>query len=367
MEEVKNLLEPLSRISQATPAQQRRRKLDVQPTPKPNPTPIRIASLETPISRPKYTDFMPSAMKGVVLTATGETLATPAPAELANLFNSSPKVGLNFAKIFDFEDGGEKHGEDHHDDDEALSPPPSPSSRKEREKVKDREKDDGSESSTSSNGATPTTKQQPLPPTRLRRPSIRSSARASTRRTETLPASVSEPIISTSAAPAPAPSHAPKPLPHPHLRPSGSSSNLAAIGRAATLPIPVPRSHPSPEYDFADEENLPSPFLKRIDKGAAAKAAAAAAASTTSSVTTAASTGSVKVKRRGSSGLMLRAVAAANSAGRRGATPTVQSPEAESDTVAISSSGSDGPESARPSLASARKASEEARKALLRP
>lgn len=38
-------------------------------------------------------------MKGVVLTATGEILATPTPAELANLFNDSPKVGLNFVNL----------------------------------------------------------------------------------------------------------------------------------------------------------------------------------------------------------------------------------------------------------------------------
>ena len=75
-----------------------------------------------------------------------------------------------------------------------------------------------------------------------------------------------------------------KPLPHPHLRPSGSASNLAAAAAAASsLPIPVLRSRPSPEYDFADEENLPSPFLKRVDKAAAAKAAAVAAVSSSSS------------------------------------------------------------------------------------
>jgi NIMA (never in mitosis gene a)-related kinase 2 len=44
-------------------------------------------------------------MKGVVLTSTGEKLATPSQAVLMNLFKWSPKVGLNFAKIFDFEVG----------------------------------------------------------------------------------------------------------------------------------------------------------------------------------------------------------------------------------------------------------------------
>jgi NIMA (never in mitosis gene a)-related kinase len=50
--------------------------------------------------RPNYTDTLPSATKGVILTATGETLATPSPNELANLFNQSPRVGLGFTKIF---------------------------------------------------------------------------------------------------------------------------------------------------------------------------------------------------------------------------------------------------------------------------
>ena len=82
-------------------------------------------------------NYMPSAMKGVVLTSTGEILATATPTELVNLFKRSPKVGLNFGKIFDFEEGdsGEKEIQDRHEDDSA-SPPPSPSSRRERAKDK---------------------------------------------------------------------------------------------------------------------------------------------------------------------------------------------------------------------------------------
>ena len=60
-----------------------------------------------------------------------------------------------------------------------------------------------------------------------------------------------------------------KPIPHPHLPPSGGSSNHATAAAASSLLIPVPRDHPSPEYDFADEENSPSPSLKRVDKAAA--------------------------------------------------------------------------------------------------
>jgi len=58
--------------------------------------------------------YMPSVMKGIVLTSTGEIFATPSAAELVNLFNRSPKVGLNFGKISGFEEGdnGEKESQE---------------------------------------------------------------------------------------------------------------------------------------------------------------------------------------------------------------------------------------------------------------
>ena len=64
-----------------------------------------IASTETPISRPIQLDYVLSTVKGVVFTSTGEILATPSPAEFVNLFNHSPKIGLNVRKVFDFEEG----------------------------------------------------------------------------------------------------------------------------------------------------------------------------------------------------------------------------------------------------------------------
>ncbi|KAF8953847.1 kinase-like domain-containing protein [Flammula alnicola] len=101
VEEVKNLFEPLARMTQATPAQQRLRRPDAKLTPEPNqPFPC----LQTPTSRATQSDFMPSAMKGDILTSTGKILATPSPAALVSLFNRTPKVGLNFSKIFDFEE-----------------------------------------------------------------------------------------------------------------------------------------------------------------------------------------------------------------------------------------------------------------------
>ena len=87
------------RTAQVTPVQQQRRwKPELQFTSQPTPSTYNIASMETPISRPIQMDYMPSAMKGVVLTLTGEILATPLPTERVNLFNRSPKVGLNFGK-----------------------------------------------------------------------------------------------------------------------------------------------------------------------------------------------------------------------------------------------------------------------------
>jgi hypothetical protein len=69
-------------MGQVTPVQQqRRRKSEPQLTSQPTPTTRHIASMEKPSSRPIQ---MPSAMKGAVLTSTGEILTTPSPAKLVN-------------------------------------------------------------------------------------------------------------------------------------------------------------------------------------------------------------------------------------------------------------------------------------------
>ncbi|KAK0201632.1 kinase-like domain-containing protein [Desarmillaria ectypa] len=243
LEEVKNLLEPLSRLNMVHPST-------------PAPPRLQAQMLPTPAS----------AMRGVVLTDTGELLATPGPTP-AELFVNTPKVGLNFVRIFDFEDESE-------DGNEEMSPVPVTPSRK--------------RTSTLTRDSTITTPKSTAfstkpPPTRLRRPSI------------TLSSTSSSSLNSDGAKP--------QPLQHPHLKPASS---------------------PPPTYDLADEENLPSPFLKRAER--------------------ANSTGS-KPKKRPSNGNLLRAVAAANSAVR---------------------SKSTGDAVARPSVASARKAGEEARKALYR-
>ena len=94
-----------------------------------------IAPTEPPIWRPTQTDYIPSAMKGVDLTSTSEILDTPSPAELANLFKHSPKVGLNSGKIFEFEEGGsgEQESEEQYEDG-AGSPSPLPKLGKEGER-----------------------------------------------------------------------------------------------------------------------------------------------------------------------------------------------------------------------------------------
>ncbi|KAJ6581454.1 kinase-like domain-containing protein [Mycena capillaripes] len=283
-------------------------------------SPFPAAHLSTPLPRTanklKELFAQPSAMKGVVLTATGETLATPSPAELAGMFDlsrrfedevgASPKVGLNFAQVFDFEDG----------DEGGLSPTTCESPLKSESEVDDEDGEtDTAASATSSRRISrarsrneevePSTSSN-APPTRLRRPSIRTSGRR-----PTLPASLSDPTGLTASTPEAGGSQSrnkPKPLPHPHLGSTSSQPIPPQATRANTAPMP--RSHPAPEYDLNDEENLPSPFLKRTDR-----IAVAAGSSTVSS-------GSAKrtLTKRPSSGNFLRVVAAANaSAGKRGA------------------------------------------------
>jgi len=208
----------------------------------------------------------------------------------------------------------------------------------------------------------------------------------------TLPTSASDPIFPTTIS---STSAQPKPLPHPHLRPSKSSSNLASnpgpVIRATTMPAgSFSQGHhrAPPEYDLADEENLPSPFLKKNDKNSQAKVAGVVGSMTNltaiaPSPSTATSTSSISTtsrgKRRPSSGLLLRAVAAANNVERRGtlsSTSTTASPVLDNENSPIESmpvvdagmtiDNHNGGGIPRPSLASARKASEEARKALLR-
>ncbi|KAF4579435.1 G2-specific serine/threonine protein kinase [Pleurotus pulmonarius] len=277
-----------------------------------------LDTLQTPIARTSKLprDYAPSAMKGVVLTTTGEALMTPSPAELAHLFDS-PRPGLDFAKIFDFHE--DKGGES--EEEPEITPPPSPSKRdRQRPRPASRSTSVPTEPASSSSQLT-------APPTRLRRPSIRSSQRPGPSRN--------------------APTEV-KPLSHPHLQREG----LAApqIVRSVTMPVTLPNP---PKYDLEDEENLPSPFLKKTDKDKIpANGAPLKGLNINGGIASTSGPGKARTGKRTSTGNLLRTVAAANNAVKK----------------AVSPQNTTGPEAGdpRPSVATARKAGEEARKALSR-
>jgi hypothetical protein len=228
LEDVMNILEPLVRMKDT---RQRQPKSISGAKPK-----HAFPGFETPVNRniaKPPVDYEASAMKGVVFTTTGEALAIPTPAELTNLFINSPRVSLNFTKIFDFEkadEGGEEGSNRAEDKSDAEGPPPSPSIRDcAKSELKSTQQRDSSNS---------------MPPTRLRRPSIRRSWQR-----PGLPASTSDPTGLSAPAP-PTKAFCSK-------RPSF----LAAVPKRSTT-VPQPSS-PEPEHDFSDEETLPSPFLKR--------------------------------------------------------------------------------------------------------
>ncbi|TBU48633.1 kinase-like protein [Dichomitus squalens] len=330
LEEVKNIMAPLSRLADS-------------------PEPIRAAPYKLPeFKTPMPTKSVnldlemapPSAMKGVILTATGEPVATPTQAELAKLFVETPRVGLNFAKIFDFdaEESGESEGELDEDGYETDSRPRG--SR--REKDKDAEESDGEStptqstaSSTSSTGNATLTAAPAVKPTRLRRPSIRAasasaavrsasaaveagSSSSSSARNKVKRAASTSAVTSASASVAPA---------------KTAAASVASLAQA-----------PEPKYDFNDVENLPSPFLKKVEDRAAP-------APTASKPATAARTGPRK------SGTTLRAMAAMNAAKASSRAP---SSSASMGNLA----GNSASTAVRSSIAKAQRANEEARKAL---
>ncbi|KAJ7281578.1 kinase-like protein [Mycena rebaudengoi] len=262
--------------------------------------PFPSLALSTPLPRAttSLAELMsqPSAMKGVVLTATGEVLATPTPAGMFDLsrrfrdeVEASPKVGLNFAQVFDFDDGDDDDlasnrqspldSESEVDDENAQEAeviPAGGSHGGDAQTTRNRDTEDAQRQSRPSGGSDSSTSAGTAPPTRLRPLSAPSTSQSHLR-------------------------NKPKPLPHPHLASTASQPVPPPTARAMTLPNP--RSHPSPQYDFNDEENLPSPFLKRADRGALE--------STTGTKRT--------LTKRPSSGNFLRVVAAANAsaAGKR--------------------------------------------------
>ena len=302
LEEVKNLLAPLVQMTEHGHTREKR-------------VINNYSNLATPVSRNvarPTQDYIPSAMKGVILTQTGQPLTTPTPAELANLFVNSPKVGLDFAKIFDFES---EAGEDNSESEEEVMPP-SPT-------VRERPLSEVSSHSSGSTGESTSGSAPSAPPTRLRKPSIRGSVhRPSVRKTSNIPASASDPTGLTSSSRVRT-SRSTKAK-------SGGEETIASSNKPLSLVGPA-------EYDLSDEENLPSPFLRRVERERPALP----------------SSGTLKSKRP-STGNLLRAVAAANSA----AAAAGGKPGSNASKALLGGR--------RPSLSHARKTNEEARKVLSR-
>lgn len=305
LEEVQNVLARVSKLS------------NHRGLPPPTLRPRAIASIpETPINRTTAKlpqDYMPSAMKGIILTSTGEPLTTPTPAEVAKLFVNSPKVGLNFSRIFEFDEDEDEDTDNH---------PVSPTERV-------RPKAENVEGSLS--GTNPVT---PVPQSRLRRPSMQHQHPAPTK-TSTMPSA------SATSTSAPRSDHAGATSSSLPARTTVQAQSSTTAPSKPTVPLPPPSARPVAEYDLSDEENLPSPFIKRIDKGGTLSSGM---------------NGTKRTAKRPSGGNWLRAVAAANVAG-----------EAGKKRISMSTGqGTSAGGGARPLLVSAMKASEEARKALSR-
>ncbi|KLO19564.1 kinase-like protein [Schizopora paradoxa] len=332
-EEVKNLLAPLSRLANSEAEEYQGNTHKRQPSNKLDNTAARRkpSVLETPITTSyKMRMVTPGStmpMQGVVLTDSGITLQTPMPGlrytttpgteltatgsnaelELTKIIKDSPRVGLNFKTIFNFEEEPESDdgGEGDEEDCEALSSGGSSSGSgsgrsasavsknghvhesplvvaKRSTKIRSATMKTSAPSRPSQTRASIVTGASEVsgaPPTRLRRPSIRTASGR-----PQLPPSVSESAINTAA---------------PSTRVGQTRPSASAPTKAKTLPVPA-----TPRYDLADEENLPSPFLRRVEK---------------ERVTTAPSTGTISARRRSNQN-MLRVMAAANVANSNAAT-----------------------------------------------
>lgn len=312
----------------------------------------------------------PSAMKGVILTSTGETLATPSPAEFARLFQETPKVKLNFTSIFDFDSEGESLGETGYETDTRTIPdlmstakkavprkslsrdyiPPTSVSASEDEDDEDDENDIES------------TPKPVVRPTRLRRPSIRSSSsrplldpKPST--SASAPSSSTQPhrTSSSSQTRVSPPASAPPSRSKPKSRPPSSTSSTSTV----TTTI----SRTSPEYDMSDEENLPSPFLKRGDRERISRTASVPTQATQQ--TTDAS--KTRAPRKSTHTLRTMAVVNAANAANGSVKPANGTITARTITRTTSASAVQGHGTVRSSVAKAQRANEEARKILFRP
>lgn len=233
-----------------------------------------MADFKTPLTRKvgktPFDNGLPlgSAMKGVVLTLTGETLSTPAPAQFANLFVATPKVGLHFEKIFDEsyeEEDTQKPEEPTQDDETSEAPSDTPNESPTPSKPERRTTPSSSATkvtrsnsvvtvkSTSSSSSTSRTTSTRASATRPRRASLIPTPPTKTGITRTTSASAAIHQRSSSE------------------QPTASSSRTSASS-TGTLPrtkssrgVGIVSSSPV-QWDLQDEENLPSPFLKKAER-----------------------------------------------------------------------------------------------------
>ncbi|KAL5528207.1 hypothetical protein ACEPAF_7343 [Sanghuangporus sanghuang] len=322
LEDVKNLIAPSRRMTQEETG-------DCEATPRrPEANLHRCRSLETPTTSKPIEDkkeqtvapIPGSAMRGVILTATGEALKTPAPfthtaskanVALTNIIKNTPAVGLNFRKIFDFaesESSDDENGNTDADDAESVTGTLTTTSHSCASSVAElnsptkdvtaRRRSRGKDETTSSSGsisarakmtvrrhsstkAKTTASALPVPKsspqkvavkkasqsaqTKARRPSTRTSGRPS------IPTSASTPALFSGTRP------------------------KSTLGKK-NAPLPS-----TPYYDPSDEENLPSPFLRRVERGKMTRVSAVGLAGK-----------GLSAGRRKSAHNLLRAKAAAN-------------------------------------------------------
>ncbi|KAF9786332.1 kinase-like protein [Thelephora terrestris] len=265
LEEVKNVLAPLSRLAALSPE---------DPPPKPPVSMLTrpMADFKTPLTRKvgktPFDSGLPlgSAMKGVVLTSTGETLTTPAPAQFTNLFVATPKVGLHFEKIFDEsyeEEDTQKPEEPTQDEEISEAPsdtqnaPPTPSKPERKTSSSSAKKLTRTTSvtalkSTSSSSSSSKTTTTRASSTRTRRTSLIPTPPTKTGLTRTTSASGIAHQRSSSEQPTASSSRI-------------SVSAMGTLTRTKSSQVAVLQSSPI-QWDLQDEENLPSPFLKKAEK-----------------------------------------------------------------------------------------------------
>lgn len=321
---------------------------------------------ETPMNKAAAApvDFVPpSAMKGVVLTATGEKLETPSPAEFAKLFIETPKVKLNFAQIFDFDSEAEDSvDEDGYETDTRPSLTATICGQK-RERPPIETPDDDDDEEEEDLESTPkqvhvTASTVAARPTRLRRPSIRASS------SRPLIESVSAPALTTTTT---SRSNA---VASSSTQPAASrakSRSRPPSSQASNHPPPFVPSRETPEYDFSDEENLPSPFLKKVDRERISRTTSAPAQALHGDTASAPSSRARVPRKSGHN--TLRAMAVVNAAHAAGGVTTSKSAGAFSSRAPTrtASASAASHSNVRTSIQKAQQASADARKALFRP